>query len=227
VGSTYAWGYTLYYATNFIFTGLAVAVAFHARMFNIGGEGQAALGAWAWRWWRSTCPGRTGRWRSWPRRRRGALRGGWAALPAYLQAKRGSHVVITTIMFNYIAAALLNYLLVGPLKPTGTMETATAPFPDTTHIPVLPGHVLLRRDDPVPRHAANVTFFVALLCCLLSGSSCGARGSATRSGPSASRKGRPATPGIGATKIIMVSMPISGRWRASWRSTTRWEATSG
>ena len=34
-------GYTLYYATNFIFTGLAVAVAFHAMLFNIGGEGQA------------------------------------------------------------------------------------------------------------------------------------------------------------------------------------------
>ena len=43
VGSTYGWGYTLYYATNFIFTGLAVAVAFQARLFNIGGEGQAML----------------------------------------------------------------------------------------------------------------------------------------------------------------------------------------
>ena len=32
-------GYTLYYTTNFIFTGLAVAVAFHAGLFNIGGEG--------------------------------------------------------------------------------------------------------------------------------------------------------------------------------------------
>jgi simple sugar transport system permease protein len=44
VGSTYGWGYTLFYATNFIFTGLAVAVAFQARLFNIGGEGQAMLG---------------------------------------------------------------------------------------------------------------------------------------------------------------------------------------
>ena len=44
LGSSYAWGYTLYYATNFMFTGLAVSVAFHARMFNIGGEGQAMLG---------------------------------------------------------------------------------------------------------------------------------------------------------------------------------------
>ena len=37
-------GYTLYYTTNFIFTGLAVAVAFHAGLFNIGGEGQAYIG---------------------------------------------------------------------------------------------------------------------------------------------------------------------------------------
>ena len=37
-------GYTLFYATNFIFTGLAVAVAFHAMLFNIGGEGQAYIG---------------------------------------------------------------------------------------------------------------------------------------------------------------------------------------
>ena len=37
-------GYTLYYTTNFLFTGLAVAVAFHCGLFNIGGEGQAYLG---------------------------------------------------------------------------------------------------------------------------------------------------------------------------------------
>jgi ABC-type uncharacterized transport system permease subunit len=44
LGSTYGWGYTLYYATNFMFTGLAVSIAFQASLFNIGGEGQATLG---------------------------------------------------------------------------------------------------------------------------------------------------------------------------------------
>src|SRR5215468_842122 len=44
VGYPEAIGFTLYYATNFIFTGLAVAVAFHAVLFNIGGEGQAYVG---------------------------------------------------------------------------------------------------------------------------------------------------------------------------------------
>src|SRR5262249_36197518 len=46
-GSAEAVGYTLYYATSFVFTGLAVAVAFHAGLFNIGAEGQAYLGGLA------------------------------------------------------------------------------------------------------------------------------------------------------------------------------------
>ncbi len=43
-GSRIGVSYTLYYATTFVFTGLAVAVAFHGGLFNIGGEGQAMLG---------------------------------------------------------------------------------------------------------------------------------------------------------------------------------------
>ncbi len=43
-GSQAGISYTLYYATTFVFTGLAVAVAFHGGLFNIGGEGQAMLG---------------------------------------------------------------------------------------------------------------------------------------------------------------------------------------
>ena len=42
-GLVKGWSYLLYYATNFVFTGLAVAVAFHAGLFNIGGEGQAYM----------------------------------------------------------------------------------------------------------------------------------------------------------------------------------------
>ena len=49
----------------------------------------------------------------------------WAGLPAYLQAKRGSHIVITTIMFNFIAAGVLNFFLVDVLKPKGSMDPAS------------------------------------------------------------------------------------------------------
>ena len=129
LGSTYGWGYTLYYATNFMFTGLAVAMAFHARMFNIGGEGQALLGGLGvamivlyipWPHWSLALIFAT---------LGAALFGAaWAAIPAYLQARRGSHIVITTIMFNFIAAAVLNYMLVNVMRPKGSMDPATARF---------------------------------------------------------------------------------------------------
>ena len=54
----------------------------------------------------------------------------WALIPAVLQAKRGSHVVITTIMFNFIASALMVYLLAGPLQKSanlGPRPPQTAP----------------------------------------------------------------------------------------------------
>ena len=134
----YGWGYTLYYATSFICTGLAVTIAFHASLFNIGGEGQAQLGGLGvalaclylpWPHWSLALIGAS---------LAAALFGAaWAAVPAYLQARRGSHIVITTIMFNYIAAAFLIFMLVDVLRPDGQMDPATANFPDTTALPTL------------------------------------------------------------------------------------------
>ena len=168
VGSTYAWGFTLYYATNFIFTGLAVAVAFHAAMFNIGGEGQAALGGLGvalvclfipWPHWTLALLGATAAGAAF-----GAL---WATLPAWLQARRGSHIVITTIMFNFIAAALLNYVLVNVLRPKGAMDPATAKFPEATHLPALSDWLNAVGIPFAARTPANVTLFIALIACVL------------------------------------------------------------
>jgi simple sugar transport system permease protein len=160
------WGYTLYYATNFMFTGLAVAVAFHARMFNIGGEGQAMIGGlgvalaclfipfphWSVALLVATLAG-------------GLFGALWALIPAYLQAKRGSHIVITTIMFNFIAAAVLNYVLVNMLRPKGAMEPATASFPEATHLPTF-FDMFGSPENPLFRSTpANVTFFLAVLAC--------------------------------------------------------------
>ncbi|MEL6644421.1 MAG: ABC transporter permease [Pseudomonadota bacterium] len=168
LGSTYGWGYTLYYTTNFIFTGLAVAVAFHARLFNIGGEGQAMLGGLGvalvclsidWPHWLIALPI--------------ALIGGaifgaaWAAIPAYLQAKRGSHIVITTIMFNFIAAALLNYMLVNVMRPQGAMDPASARFPEGSNLPTFQD-MFATAEAPLFRGApVNVTFFIAIAACFL------------------------------------------------------------
>ena len=168
LGSTYGWGYTLYYATNFMFTGLAVAVAFHARLFNIGGEGQAMLGGLGvalaalyvpWPHWSLALIGATAA---------AAIFGAaWAAIPAYLQARRGSHVVITTIMFNFIAASLLNYLLVNALRPVGSMDPATPKFPETTNLPTL-SEILGAVGIPFSKAApANISLLVAVLACYL------------------------------------------------------------
>ena len=66
LGSAYGWGYTLYYATNFMFTGLAVSIAFQASLFNIGGRFfWASSSDWCWRsFWRS-CGSTPSRYRRW------------------------------------------------------------------------------------------------------------------------------------------------------------------
>ena len=132
LGSPYGWGYTLYYATNFMFTGLGGFDRLSRQPVQHRRRGAGDAGR-AWRGgggcWR--CLGRTGRWRCLPRCWASIVFGAaWAAIPAWLQARRGSHIVITTMMFNFIGAALLNYVLVNVLRPAGSMDPATARFPD-------------------------------------------------------------------------------------------------
>ncbi|MCB1334921.1 MAG: ABC transporter permease [Roseivivax sp.] len=161
------WGYTLYYATNFIFTGLAVSVAFHARLFNIGGEGQAMLGGLGVALVCLFIP-----WPHWSIALLAAsvaaavMGAAWALIPAYLQAQRGSHIVITTIMFNFIAYSLLNYLLVNQLKPRGSMEPASATFPAGTHLPTFQEMFSTAESAWFRGAPANVAFFLALLACI-------------------------------------------------------------
>ncbi len=158
--------YTLFYATNFMFTGLAFAVAVHAGLFNIGAEGQAyvaglgvalvclnldflpapliilaAILAAA------------------------AFGAAWAFVPGYLQATRGSHVVITTIMFNFIASSLIVYLLVNVLAPPGSMQPETRTFVEAARLPFM--HELLSGVGiSVPPSPLNLSFLWALACAL-------------------------------------------------------------
>ena len=156
--------YTLYYATNFIFTGLAVAVAFHAGLFNIGGEGQAyiaglgvSLVALAFD---SVLPW----WLTFPLAIAGAALVGalWALIPAYLQAKRGSHIVITTIMFNFIAASVMVYMLVNVLKPAAEQAPQTRQFLEGAQLPKL-GFILEAFGLSVRSAPLNISFLLALL----------------------------------------------------------------
>ncbi|MBJ3784632.1 ABC transporter permease [Devosia sediminis] len=151
-------GYTLYYTTDFIFAGLAVSLAYHAGLFNIGPEGQAyvaGLGviliglALNGMHWALVFPLMIVA---------GALFGGaWAFVPGYLQAKRGSHIVITTILFNFIATAMMGFLISRVLKPEGVNSDESAPLEAITRVPQLRTFIELFKNSPV-----NLTFFLAI-----------------------------------------------------------------
>jgi ABC-type uncharacterized transport system permease subunit len=159
--------YTLYYATTFVFTGLAVAVAFHGGLFNIGGEGQAIMGGLGTGlvalWLSASLPA----WLMLPLMLiSGALFGmAWAAVPAYLQAYRGSHVVITTIMFNFIASTVLVYLLVDHLRPAGIMAVESAAFAPSAKLPGM-HEALAWLGVTWPSSPLNMSVFLALLAAL-------------------------------------------------------------
>lgn len=161
-------GFTLYYATNFIFAGLSVAVAYHAGLFNIGSEGQAYVGGLGaalvalaldhYVPWYVTMPFAV----------MGAAIFGaaWALIPAWLQAKRGSHIVITTIMFNFIGAALMVYLLVNVLIVPGKMAPETRTFLPGGQLPKLDWLMAMfgMKLGPAP---FNVSFLIALVMCVV------------------------------------------------------------
>ena len=129
-GSRYDFGMTLFYTTPLIFTGLSVAIAFHAGLFNIGAEGQLVLGALA-----AAAVGAL-----WPNLPSplapvlGHARGDsaqperfWGAIPGWLRARRGSHEVINTIMLNFVAAGLASYAVLYLLKNPDSQNPETRP----------------------------------------------------------------------------------------------------
>lgn len=203
--------YTLYYATTFIFTGLAVAVAFHGGLFNIGGEGQAVMGGLgtglAALYLSASLPA----WAMLPLMLiAGALFGMlWASVPAYLQAYRGSHVVITTIMFNFIASSLLIYLLVNHLRPKGLMALESAPFADSAKLPSMQ-QAFSWIGVEWPGSPLNLSLFLALAACVavylfLWRSRAGYSLRAVGSSPSAAEYA-----GINSKHQTLIAMAVSG-----------------
>ncbi len=158
-----ALGYTLFYTTNFIFTGLAVAVAFHAMLFNIGGEGQALMGGLGIGFVALglggvlppllvvmlAVPIAAG------------FGAAWGSIPGWLQAKRGSHIVITTIMFNFIAASIMVWLLAGMLMAPGQMSPETSRFAEGVHLAQI-HHIAGALGIPMARSPLNLSFFIGI-----------------------------------------------------------------
>jgi general nucleoside transport system permease protein len=108
---------TLVAMVPYVFLALGVSVGFKAGLFNIGVEGQFYIGAISAAWVGQLTQGLPAVIHLPLAVGAGALGGAlWAAIPGYLKARTGAHEVINTMMMNYIAFRLTEYLISWPLK---------------------------------------------------------------------------------------------------------------
>lgn len=150
---------TLVSATPLIFTGLAVAISFRAGMFNIGGDGQLALGALAAT---MVVIGLNGKLGAPVLLILGLLAattagGLWGFVPGFLKAKTGAHEVITTIMLNYVASLIVFFSLQGTnnwLRNPGSTSPVSKPMGTIVDVPNI---------IPLPGIRLDYGFIVALL----------------------------------------------------------------
>src|SRR5918999_4332346 len=227
IGSALSWpdgiGYTLFYATPLIFTGLAVAVAFRCGLLNIGAEGQLYVAAFATAWVGIKFGGTVVDVFGTPTNYAWAtlpavvliplvvltaivVGGFWGAIPGWLKARFGSHEVINTIMLNFVALALVSYFTQYYYKAPGD--------PIMQSVPVGPGAQLPRIGRFLPgfpeRIPLNLAFLLALLACALVyvflwRTKWGYEIRATGANPSAAEYG-----GISVRKQIVLAMTVSG-----------------
>jgi len=211
LGSALSWpdgiGYTLFYATPLIFTGLAVLVAFRCGLLNIGAEGQLYVAAFATAWVGITFAHMSA-WILLPLCFMAAIiaGGAWGAIPGVLKARFGSHEVINTIMLNFIAVALVSYFTQYHYKMPGDPIMQTTEIGGGAHIARI-GKILPGFPERIP---LNLAFILALVCCVmvylfLWRTKWGYELRATGSNPTAAEYG-----GISVRKQIIIAMTISG-----------------
>jgi general nucleoside transport system permease protein len=138
-GDSYGQSETIVKAIPLTLLGLGVAVAFKARLWNIGAEGQFYAGVMGATAMALAFPS-WGGWLIIPAMALVGLLCGalWALVPAVLKAWLEVNEIITTLMLNYVAISLSNYFIYGPWKdPKGFNFPKTTPFSEATYLPVL------------------------------------------------------------------------------------------
>jgi general nucleoside transport system permease protein len=200
-----ALGETLLATTPLVLTGLAVALAFKAGLFNIGGEGQLLIGAICSAWIGYQIKGIPAIIHV-PLALLAGMIGGaaWAAIAGYLKARLGSHEVINTIMLNYIAFNLGDYLV----NSRGPMNDPTSSVPRSPMIQASAELPRLVSGDPSNRLHAGV--IIALLAAvaiwwLLWKTTIGFELRTTGANPSAARYA-----GINVMRNTVLAMALSG-----------------
>ncbi|HZO17628.1 MAG TPA: ABC transporter permease [Gemmatimonadaceae bacterium] len=162
-GNWYGFGQVLYKATTLLCTGLAVALALRAGLFNIGGEGQLAAGGFAAAVVGLVLPAGTPGILAIPLCIGAALAAGGlvGAVPGVMKARFGAHEVIVTIMLNFIVLAFLNWIVASHLH-----------VPETLHTPEMRAGTLPRLMDwisPFHGSAANASLFIAIAAAVIVG----------------------------------------------------------
>jgi simple sugar transport system permease protein len=141
-------------ATPYIFGGLSVALGFRVGLFNIGAEGQIFMGAIFATFVGYSLTGLPLFIHMPLAFLAGAVGGGlWGFIPGILKARTGAHEVINTIMLNYIAFRLSDWLLNGPMQRPESFNPVSPTILETARLPRFFG-------DPIRFHLG---FFVALL----------------------------------------------------------------
>lgn len=189
---------TLVEAAPLIFAGLGVGLGFKAGLFNIGAQGQFLVGAVA------SVAGALAVSGDGPLVAIpfailcGAVAGAlWGFIPGFLKAFSGAHEVVTTIMLNYVALALISWLITGPLRNPHAPQPVTPAVGDAS-LPVLIG-----RDG----HIGIILAFVAvpIIWFLLYRMTVGFEIRAVGANPEASRYA-----GMKPRRLVMLTMSIAG-----------------
>ena len=143
--------------------------------------------------------------------RRRRLRRAVGLHSGYLQAKRGSHVVVTTIMFNFIAASLMNFVIVKYLIPEGQQNPASRVFADSAALPLLNKILPVLGDTPL-----NFSFILAILALVIYGVLLAFAAGDTSSGDGPERARRAIYAGVKISRTIIVTMLVSGGAGRAW-----------
>jgi simple sugar transport system permease protein len=136
LGSWYGFSETAVKAVPITLAGLACVLPFRAAVWNIGAEGQLVAGALASAAFVRYCPGGgsaatiAGMFLA-----SSAAGGMWSAIPGFLKGKWGVNEIISTLMMNYVALCLMDFLLYGAWKDPMSMGfPMTAPFPENARL---------------------------------------------------------------------------------------------
>lgn len=168
-GDPYSLSYTLVKVGPLILTGLSVAIAYRAGLFNIGAEGQLAVGAMTAGIIAFKLPNLPGLVLV-PLMILGSMIAGaiWGGIVGILKAWRGAHEVVTTIMLNWIAFYVTDYLIDVPFKAPN-QATQTPSLPPQAQLPFITvlynqtlGTFLPKIDNP-QSYLTDVSFLLALL----------------------------------------------------------------